>query len=60
MPTFHKAWQPESMIALQKLKETVKRHDNVFDTLMDVAKYCSLGQLCNALYSVGGMYRRSM
>lgn len=57
---FKKVWQPESMIALQKLKETVKRHDNVFDTLMDVAKYCSLGQLCNALYSVGGMYRRSM
>jgi methylmalonyl-CoA mutase len=57
---FHRVWQPEADVALQKLKQIVKQHKNVFETLMDVAQYCSLGQLTDALYSVGGMYRRSM
>lgn len=57
---FHRVWKPEATIALQKLKQIVKQHKNVFETLMDVAQYCSLGQLTDALYSVGGMYRRSM
>ncbi|HPD04969.1 MAG TPA: methylmalonyl-CoA mutase family protein, partial [Spirochaetota bacterium] len=57
---FHRVWKPEADIALQKLKQIVKQHENVFETLMDVAQYCSLGQLTDALYSVGGMYRRSM
>ena len=28
--------------------------------LVDAVKYCSLGQISNALYEVGGQYRRSM
>jgi methylmalonyl-CoA mutase len=34
--------------------------ENVFEGLMEAAKYCSLGQISNALYAVGGQYRRNM
>lgn len=33
---------------------------NIFEGLMEAAKYCSLGQISNALYEVGGQYRRNM
>jgi len=31
-----------------------------FEKLMEVSKYCSLGQITNALFEVGGQYRRNM
>ena len=33
---------------------------NVFAVLVDAVRYCSLGQISNALYEVGGKYRRNM
>ena len=33
---------------------------NVFEQLMEAAKYCSIGRLTGALFDVGGQYRRSM
>ena len=33
---------------------------NVFEVLMDAVRCCSLGQITNALFEVGGQYRRSM
>ena len=33
---------------------------NVFEVLMDAVRGCSLGQITNALFEVGGQYRRSM
>jgi methylmalonyl-CoA mutase len=36
------------------------KNENVFAELMEAAKYCSLGQITNALYEVGGQYRRNM
>jgi methylmalonyl-CoA mutase len=33
---------------------------NVFEELMNTARVCSLGQITNALFDVGGQYRRSM
>jgi len=38
----------------------VIENGNVFDTLMDTVRVCSLGQITNALFDVGGQYRRSM
>jgi len=46
--------------ALERLKQTVIENGNVFDTLMDTVRVCSLGQITNALFDVGGQYRRSM
>ena len=36
------------------------RNENVFAVLMDAVRVCSLGQITNALFEVGGQYRRSM
>jgi isobutyryl-CoA mutase len=33
---------------------------NVFEELMRTVRVCSLGQITNALFEVGGQYRRSM
>jgi isobutyryl-CoA mutase len=35
-------------------------NENVFAVLMNAVRYCSLGQITNALFEVGGQYRRSM
>jgi methylmalonyl-CoA mutase len=48
----------ESKQALSDLKETAKKGGNIFESLMKAAKVCSLGQMSNALYQVGGEYRR--
>jgi methylmalonyl-CoA mutase len=45
---------------LKKLQQAVIENKNVFEVLMDAARVCSLGQITNALFEVGGQYRRSM
>ncbi len=45
--------------ALQQIREAVIKNKNVFETLVDAVKYCSLGQICDVLYEVGGQYRRN-
>jgi methylmalonyl-CoA mutase len=45
---------------LKNLQEAALHNKNLFDVLIETVKYCSLGQITNALYEVGGQYRRSM
>ncbi|PKQ61570.1 methylmalonyl-CoA mutase [Labilibaculum filiforme] len=45
---------------LEDLKNVALKNENVFESLMEVCKYCTLGQVTNALYEVGGQYRRNM
>jgi isobutyryl-CoA mutase len=45
---------------LKRLQQTVIANGNVFEVLMDAVRVCSLGQITNALFEVGGQYRRSM
>lgn len=45
--------------ALSRLKKVAADGGNVFEELMYTARYCSLGQITNALYEVGGKYRRN-
>jgi isobutyryl-CoA mutase len=45
---------------LQRLQRAVIDNHNVFDVLMDAVRVCSLGQISNALFEVGGQYRRNM
>src|SRR5688572_30716045 len=45
---------------LKGLQEKAVKNENIFDELMEVAKYCSLGQITNSLFMVGGQYRRNM
>ena len=46
--------------ALASLREAAVEHRNTFESLMEAAKVCTLGQLSRALYEVGGQYRRNM
>lgn len=45
---------------LKALQQKAISGDNIFDSLMEVCKVCSLGQISHALYEVGGQYRRNM
>ena len=45
---------------LDELRKTAMANGNIFETLMEVGKRCSLGQITNALFEVGGQYRRNM
>lgn len=45
---------------LKKLQQKSIQNENIFEVLMETVKYCSLGQITNALYEVGGQYRRNM
>ncbi|MBB2479119.1 methylmalonyl-CoA mutase family protein [Bacillus sp. APMAM] len=46
--------------ALKKLKQTAVNNGNIFTELMETVKVASLGQITQALYEVGGQYRRNM
>jgi len=57
---FHRRHAAEAPAMLQRLKQAVIDNHNVFDVLIDAVRVCSLGQITNALFEVGGQYRRSM
>ncbi len=56
----HKAAADKSAKVLSDLQLKAVRNENLFEGLMEAVKYCSLGQITNALYEVGGQYRRNM
>ncbi len=50
----------KSEAALAKLQKVTLAGENIFSELMDTVRCCSLGQVTEALYQVGGQYRRNM
>ncbi len=57
---FHARHERESGPILERLQQAVIDGGNVFEVLMDAVRVCSLGQITQALFAVGGQYRRSM
>ena len=57
---FQKAHSAESAKVLKRLQDTVSDGGNGFEVLMEAVRVCSLGEITNALFDVGGQYRRSM
>ena len=57
---FHQRHAGEAPAMLARLQQAVIDNGNVFAVLMDAVRVCSLGQITNALFEVGGQYRRSM
>jgi methylmalonyl-CoA mutase len=57
---FHSEHEASSEQVLKRLQDAVRRGDNGFELLMDAVRCCSLGQITNALFDVGGQYRRNM
>jgi len=45
---------------IDRLQQAVIENRNVFEVMVDAVRHCSLGQISNALYEVGGQYRRNM
>ena len=45
---------------IDSLKSSAVNNENMFEILMEVTKYCSLGEITNAFFEVGGQYRRNM
>ena len=50
----------KSRHALDRVKTAATQNQNIFEELMEATKYCSLGQITDALFQVGGQYRRNM
>ena len=60
LQAFWKRNEDEAEEAIARLKETARENGNLFEELMETVKVASLGQISNALYEVGGQYRRNM
>ena len=60
LQAFHKRHEAKSAAMLKRLQQAAINNENLFAELMETVKYCSLGQITNALYAVGGQYRRNM
>ncbi len=56
----HKRHQEKGTQLLRELQQTAVNNRNIFEKLLEVSKYCSIGQISSALYHVGGQYRRNM
>ncbi|MBH0230562.1 fused isobutyryl-CoA mutase/GTPase IcmF [Halobacillus yeomjeoni] len=57
---FQNSHEKEAEEALERLKQVASGGGNIFAELMETVKVASLGQITNALYEVGGQYRRNM
>ncbi len=60
LQAFQKRHADKADEMLKRLQEVAINNGNLFEELMETVKFCSLGQITNALYSVGGQYRRNM
>ena len=56
----HRVNKVKSVSLLDKLKRAVNLNQNTFPCIFEAAKYCSIGYISQALYEVGGEYRRNM
>ncbi|TXH71832.1 MAG: methylmalonyl-CoA mutase [Thiothrix sp.] len=50
----------QTQAALERVQQAAIHHQNIFSELVDAVRYCSLGQISQALFDVGGQYRRNM
>ena len=60
LAAFEDCWEGASAEALVGLQQVALSGGNVFEELMETVKRASLGQVSQALFAVGGRYRRSM
>ncbi len=53
-------YKKESYEVIKELQHSAINNENTFEKIMEVVKFCSLGEITHALYEVGGQYRRNM
>jgi methylmalonyl-CoA mutase len=56
----YKLFENEIEEKINMLKQKAAANENIFEYLMELSKYCTIGQITQALYNVGGQYRRNM
>ena len=56
----HRGNKKISKQMLKKLQDTAIQNKNIFNVLIEVSKVCSLGEITETLFEVGGQYRRNM
>jgi methylmalonyl-CoA mutase len=56
----HDGNKKNSKELIKELQQKAINNENIFESLMEVCKKCSLGQITHALFEVGGQYRRNM
>ena len=56
----HETKSKDAKVSLQQIQNAAINQENIFEVLMEACKHCSLGQITNALFEVGGQYRRNM
>lgn len=56
----HEGNKGKARESLQALQKAVQNKENVFEVLMEAGRYCSLGQITDTFFEVGGQYRRNM
>ena len=57
---FRSRHELEAPAALERLQRVALAGGNIFAELINAVRYCSLGQITQALFDVGGQYRRNM
>ena len=60
LKALHDMAEGTSSEALSRMQTAATSGENMFDVLMEATKSCSLGQLTDAMFDVGGAYRRNM
>lgn len=60
LKAFKQRNERKNKAALLQLQQVAINNGNLFEALMETVKYCTLGEITNALYQVGGQYRRNM
>ena len=57
---FQARHRDDAEAALDRLQAAALNGDNIFAALMDAVQHCSLGQISQAFFTVGGQYRRNV
>ncbi|MFN5371671.1 MAG: methylmalonyl-CoA mutase family protein [Bacteroidia bacterium] len=60
LAALHKGNEKDASTMLESIQDAAVQNRNIFEQLMEAVKYCSLGQITDALFEVGGQYRRNM
>ena len=60
LETYQTANEANTQKVLEELQHSAINQKNLFEVMMEAVKFCSLGQITNALFEVGGKYRRNM
>jgi len=60
LENLHRTHSALSEQMLSNLRNAAMQNNNIFESLMEATKYCSIGQLTDTLFEVGGQYRRNM